>query len=376
VGFLVNGLLGIVLAALTYKALSALPSFYEELQVLGIVEQPAVSTSGLNLIIAVLVALFYTVHPLLGSGLALLSLFLPLALLNVGLAGIYAVFAVLSVPIMAKRGGALLFALVPLILAYPSLVVLLPLFPVLAGLFYRRTLGPYLAGCSALALIVLAFVGGQAAVGTVYVGGDAEPFMESEGMLKAAETSLLPLDLYEDPHHVQTFRDDDMVSKLIFLYGMMQWWVPVLFLVPVLAFLELLPKLLAPALISQFILWIAVAGFVSWLTWLATRRRTVWAIVGTVAAAVTGTLVTAAGHLIISRVFGAPSTLSSVFQGTTSAGLAAILATILALVVAPARCARAAAAQPPEVPAAPMPIPAPGTAAPISAPSAAASAEM
>jgi hypothetical protein len=149
-----------------------------------------------------------------------------------------------------------------------------------------------------------------------------------------------------------------------------------LFLVPVLAFLELLPKLLAPALISQFILWIAVAGFVSWLTWLATRRRTVWAIVGTVAAAVTGTLVTAAGHLIISRVFGAPSTLSSVFQGTTSAGLAAILATILALVVAPARCARAAAAQPPEVPAAPMPIPAPGTAAPISAPSAAASAEM
>ena len=82
VGFFVNALLGIVLAVLTYKALSVLPSFYQEMHGQAIIKHLPVSVATFNLIVALLVAVLYIVHPLLGSGFALLSLFPSLLLVK------------------------------------------------------------------------------------------------------------------------------------------------------------------------------------------------------------------------------------------------------------------------------------------------------
>jgi hypothetical protein len=343
VGFLVNGLLGIVLGALMHKALSGLPSFYEELQVLGIIEQPSVSTAGFNLLIALLVAVLYTVHPLLGGGFALSSLFLPVALLHPSFAGIYAIVSIFALIAFSQRGVALLIALVPLAFFYPPVALLLPLIPVLAGILYGRAFGPYVAACAVLALIVLGLVAGESAVGSVYVGG-SEPLNENELMVE--DLTLIPPLLYEDPTFLRKgFIETSNVNRLVFIYLVSQWSGPMVFAGTALSFLILKPQLLAPALIAQFILWIAVAVAASWLTWAATKRRRVWTILGTAAAAVAGTLVTAAGHLVIPRVFAASPTLPSVFQGTTSAVVSAVVATVCAMVVAWLHSRRATLAQ-------------------------------
>jgi hypothetical protein len=345
VGFLLNGLLGIVLGALMHKALSGLPSFYEELQVLGIIEQPSVSTEGLRIIGATLIAVLYAVHPVLGGVLALASFTLPVTMMHTALGVLYLVMVLLLVPCLAKRGGILLVALIPLMFVYPQLTFLLPLLPVLAGMLYGRFFGPYIAAYAALALIVLGLVAGRAAVGTVYVEGDVDAFMETEEMVLIQDKApLIPPYLYEKSDFV-AFATQDLQSRIVFVFLCLNWMGPLIFGSAGLLYFGLLPRLVAPILLAQAILWLAVAGFVSWLTWAATRRRTAWAILGTAAAAVAGTLVTAAGHLVIPRVFGAPSTLPSVFQGIASAVLSAISATVCAMVVAWLRSPRATLTQ-------------------------------
>jgi len=56
---------GILLGSLTYYALNELPSVYAELQRLGFVESPSLSSDALHLGIAAVVALLYAVYPLL-----------------------------------------------------------------------------------------------------------------------------------------------------------------------------------------------------------------------------------------------------------------------------------------------------------------------
>jgi len=270
-------LYSLLLGVATYRALALLPSPWVELQRLGLVDTLPLSPGAVRLGIAALAAVLFTVLPPAGGVVALLAPLLPLAFLNVGLAGIYAVLALFCLPCLARREGVLVLLLVPLALAYPGFALFLPLVPVLAGLLCGRLLGPYTAAIAAVALIVLGLVTGQATVGGVAVDGDREPLMASEGMRIVAERApLMPSRLSEKPDFVEGFRgslDAGSTGRLLaWLWVMLHWWVPVCLGGTALALLELVPRLLSPHLLAVVILWAAVGSGTSWLVWLVERR--------------------------------------------------------------------------------------------------------
>jgi hypothetical protein len=263
---------GALLGVATYRVLALLPSPLVELQRLGFVDTLPISPGTVHLGVAALAGVLYAILPPLGGGVALALLLLPLAFLHVGLAGVYAVLALLCLPCLAKREGVLVLALAPLALATPAFALFLPLVPVLAGLLGGRWLGPYTAAVAALALVVLGLVAGQAMIGAVYIGGDQDPLMASENMAFVTEKMpLMPPRLYEDPRFVQGFRqavrEGDGGSVAAWFTIMFQWWAPMCTIGAVLAFAELGPRLLAPHLVGLVVLWAAVAGAVAWLRW-------------------------------------------------------------------------------------------------------------
>jgi hypothetical protein len=259
---------GALLGVATYRALALLPSPLVELQRLGFIDTLPVSPGITHLGVAVLAAVLYTLLPPLGGGVALFSLLLPMVFLHVGLAGVYAVLALLCLPCLARHAGVLILVLIPLALAYPAFALFLPLVPVLAGLLCGRFLGPYTAAVAALVLIVLGLVAGQAAVGGVTIDGDRDPLMASEEMGTAAEAKLMPPQAYEDPWLVETIRDavrEGNVGHIIaWLYLMLNWWAPVCLVGPALTFLALGPRLLVPHLVGLVGLSAVVAGVTAW----------------------------------------------------------------------------------------------------------------
>ncbi len=262
---------GLLLGVATYRALALLPSPLVELQRLGFVDTLPVSPAVVHLGVATLAAVLYALLPPLGGVVALASLLLPMAFLHVGLAGVYAVLALLCLPCLAKHEGVLILALIPLALAYPAFALFLPLVPVLAGLLSGRALGPYTAFVTALVLVVLGLIAGQPAVGSVTIGGDRDPLMASEEMATAAQAKLMPPQAYEDPWLVDTIRDaireGNVGHILAWLYLMVQWWGPVCLVGTAMTFLGLGPRLLAPQLLGLVGLWAVVAGAVAWGAW-------------------------------------------------------------------------------------------------------------
>lgn len=306
---------GILMGMMTYRALTLLPSPGLEIQRLGLVETLAVSPGVWRVGVALVVVALYTVLPPLGGAVALVSLWLPLAFLNVGLAGIYAVLALLALPCLGKREGALVLALIPLALAYPGFALLLPLVPVLAGLLCGRILGPYTAAVAALALVVLGLVAGQAAIGGVAIGGvaiggDREPLMQSEdAMFIAEKVPLMPPMLSEDPDFVESFRETVQEGRtgdsLVWLYIMAQWWVPALAMGPTLVFIELGPRLLEGHLVGLVILWASAASAASWGMWAIARREATSRAIKTIYRAIIATALTAStatGHLLLDHI--------------------------------------------------------------------------
>jgi hypothetical protein len=267
---------GALLGVATYRALALLPSPLVEFQRLGFVDSLPVSPTVIHLGIAALAAVLYAFLPPLGGVVALASLLLPIAFLHVGLAGIYAVIALLCLPCLAKHEGVLVLVLIPLALAYPAFALFLPLVPVLAGLLGGRFLGSYTAAVAALVLIVLGLVAGQVTVGSVTIGGDRDPLMASEEMATAAEAKLMPPQAYDDPWLVETIRDavrEGNAGHIVaWLYLMLNWWAPVCLVGPALTFLALGPRLLAPHLVGLIALWAVMAGAVSWEVWWVKRK--------------------------------------------------------------------------------------------------------
>ncbi len=266
---------GALLGVATYRALALLPSPLVELQRVGLVDLLPVSPTTIHLGISMLAAVLYALLPPLGSVVALASLLLPMAFLHVGLAGVYAVLALLCLPCLAKHAGVLVLVLTPLALAYPAFAMFLPLVPVLAGLLGGRFLGPHTAAVAALLLIVLGLVAGQAAVGGVIIGGDQDPLMASEDMATVAEAKLMPPQLYDDPWLVETIqeavREGNVGHIVAWLYLMVQWWMPMCLVGPALTFLALCPRLFAPHLVGLVGLWAVVAGAVAWGVWWVKR---------------------------------------------------------------------------------------------------------
>jgi hypothetical protein len=260
---------GLLLSVATYRALELLPSPLVGLQRLGFVDTLPASPVVVHLGVTALAAVLYTLLPPLGGIVAFGALLLPMAFLHVGLAGIYAVLALLCLPCLAKHEGVLVLVLIPLALTYPALALFLPLVPVLAGLLGGRFLGPYTAAIAALVLVVLGLATGQAMVGSVTIGGDRDPLMESEGVAFVTEkVKLMPSQIYEDPWLVEMIRDavreGNLGHIIAWLYLMLNWWVPVCLLGPALTFLALGPRLLAPHLLGLVGLWAAVGGVVAW----------------------------------------------------------------------------------------------------------------
>jgi hypothetical protein len=259
---------GALLGIATYQALALLPSPLAEIQRLGFVDSLPVSPVIVHLGVATLTGVLYALLPPLGGAVALVSLLLPMAFLHVGLAGGYAVLALLCLPCLAKHAGVLVLVLIPLALAYPAFALFLPLVPVLAGLLGGRFLGAYTAAVAALLLIVLGLIAGQAAVGGVTIGGDRDPLMASEEMATAAEAKLMPPQAYDDPWLVEVIRDavrEGNVGHIIaWFYLMLNWWAPVCLVGPALTFLALGPRLLAPHLVGLVGLWAVMAGAAAW----------------------------------------------------------------------------------------------------------------
>jgi hypothetical protein len=270
---------GALLGVATYKALALLPSPLIEFQRLGFVDSLPVSPVVVHLGIAALAAVLYALLPPLGGVVALASLLLPMAFLHVGLAGVYAVLALLCLPCLAKHEGVLVLALIPLALAHPVFALLfLLLIPVLAGLLGGRWLGPYTAVVAALMLVVLGLVAGQTAVGSVVIGGDRDPLMASEDMVFITENmSLMPPQLSEDVGFVEDLREavreGDIGTVASWLFLMLQWWMPTCLIGTIFAFAELVPRLLVFHLIALVALWAVVASAVSWGVWWIKRSR-------------------------------------------------------------------------------------------------------
>jgi hypothetical protein len=267
---------GALLGVATYKALALLPSPLAELQRLGFVDSLPVSPVAMHLGVAALAAVFYAALPPLGGVVALASLLLPVAFLHVGLAGVYAVLALLCLPCLAKREGVLVLVLILLTLANPVFALFLPLVPVLAGLLSGRFLGPYTAIVAALVLIVLGLVAGQTMVGSVTIGGDRDPLMASKDMVFVTENMpLMPPQLTEDAGFVEDLREavreGDIGTIAAWLFLMFQWWMPPCLIGTIFAFAELAPRMLAPQLVSLVVLWAVVGGTVSWGVWWVKR---------------------------------------------------------------------------------------------------------
>jgi hypothetical protein len=227
--WLLRGACGLLLSVATYRALALLPSPLAELQRLGFVDSLPVSPVVVHLGVAALAGVLYALLPPLGGTVALASLLLPMAFFHVGLAGVYAVLALLCLPCLAKHEGVLVLVLIPLALAYPAFALFLPLVPVLAGLLGGRFLGPYTAAVAALLLIVLGLVTGQAMVGGVTIGG--EPLMASENMAFVTEKAkLMPPQMVEDPWLVEDLREavheGDVGTVTAWFYLMANWWGP------------------------------------------------------------------------------------------------------------------------------------------------------
>jgi hypothetical protein len=261
---------GALLGVATYRALALLPLPLIELQRLGFADSLPISPAVVHLGVATLVTVLYALLPPLGGAVALASLLLPMAFLHVGLAGVYAVMALLCLPCLAKHEGVLILALIPLALANPAFALFLPLVPVMAGLLSGRFLGPYAAFVAALALIVLGLIAGQAMVGSVTIGGD--PLMASEGMVTVTEeVTLMPPQMYEDTRLVEDLREavheGDMGTVAAWFYLMANWWGPMCLVGPAMTFLEMYPRLLAPRLVGLVVLWVVVSGVVAWLAW-------------------------------------------------------------------------------------------------------------
>jgi hypothetical protein len=227
-----------------------------------------------------------------------------MAFLHIGLAGVYAVLALLCLPCLAKHEGVLVLVLIPLALANPVFALFLPLVPVLAGLLSGRFLGPYTAFVAALVLIVLGLVAGQAMVGGLTIGGDRDPLMASENtVFLAEEGKLIPPLLYEDPRFVEmsreAFRGGNVGHILAWFYMMAQWCGPVCIVGPALTFAELGPRLLTPHLVGLVVLWAVVASTVSWAMWLIREKLSLGWMLKTVCVAFGAaalTTVTAVGH--------------------------------------------------------------------------------
>jgi hypothetical protein len=263
---------GALLGVATYQALALLPSPLIELQRLGFVDSLPVSPVVVHLGVAALAGVLYAVLPPLGGVVALASLLLPMAFFHVGLAGVYAVLALLCLPCLAKREGVLVLVLIPLALAYPGFALFLPLVPVLAGLLGGRFLGPYTAFVAALVLIVLGLITGRAAVGSVTIGGDRDPLMAGEGVAFVTEkVTLMPFQMVEDPWLVEVIREavrEGNTGHIVaWLYLMANWWGPVCLAGPAMVFLELYPRLLAPHLVGLVVLWAVVAAAAAWGAW-------------------------------------------------------------------------------------------------------------
>jgi hypothetical protein len=325
--FLWDVLLGLLLGALVYLALGVLPSL-----TLALLEltggRASASLAVPRLASAVLVAALYVVSPLSGGGAALMTLLVPVAAYNLGLAGAYALFGLLALPSLRRRGGVFLFAFVPLALAYPELALLLPCLPVLAGLLYGRLGGIYGAALLAVALIVLGLVAGQAAVGVVHIGGDSDPLMESGGIAVAADVTLVPEELLESDlaESLQEAREEgDLVALLSLASAVVfQWWMPRLAAATLAVLWELQPRMLGAPLIVQVAGWAAIGGGVAW--WVRReeerqRRRAA-------AVALAGVIVTVVLHALVLPLWGAPppaptqavsSALASIFVGVVIA---------------------------------------------------------
>jgi hypothetical protein len=263
---------GLLLSVATYRALALLPSPLVELQRLGFIDTLPVSPAVVRLGVAALAAVLYAVLSPLGGGVALASLLLPMAFLHVGLAGLYAVLALLCLPCLAKHEGVLVLVLIPLALAYPAFALFLPLVPVLAGLLSGRFLGSYTAAVAALVLVVLALVAGQAMVGSVTIGGNRVPLMAGEDMVFVTENMpLMPPQLSENTGFVEDLREavraGDFETIAAWPFFMAQWWVPTCLIGIIFALAELVPRLLASHLMGLVALWVIVAGAASWGVW-------------------------------------------------------------------------------------------------------------
>jgi hypothetical protein len=319
---------GALLGVATYRALALLPSPLVELQRLGFVDSLPVSPVVVHLGVATLAGVLYALLPPLGGVVALASLLLPMAFLHVGLAGVYAVLALLCLPCLAKREGVLILALIPLALANPAFALLLPLIPVLAGLLNGRFLGPYTAFVAALVLIVLGLIAGQATVpalsdglslskggvegGSVAISGDRDPLMASEDIVFVTENMpLMPPQLTEGTGFVEDLREavreGDVGTIAAWLFLMLQWWGPTCLIGTIFAFTELIPRLLVFHLIALLVLWGAVAATAAWGAWLIAEKsvtrwmlQVIYVVIGGVAL----TAVTAAGHSILAAMFG------------------------------------------------------------------------
>jgi hypothetical protein len=208
-----------------------------------------------------------------------------MAFLHVGLAGVYAVLALLCLPRLAKHEGVLILVLIPLALAYPAFALLLSLVPVLAGLLNGRFLGPYTAAVAALVLIVLGLVAGQPAVpalsgaegGGLTIGGDRAPLMTSEGMAFVTENMpLMPPQLHEGACLVEDVREAvrarDFGTIAAWLFLMLQWWMPTCLIGAIFAFAELVPRLHVFHLIALVVLWAVVSEVVAWGIWWIEQR--------------------------------------------------------------------------------------------------------
>jgi hypothetical protein len=297
---------GALLGVATYRALALLPSPLVELQRIGLVDSLPVSPTVIHLGTATLAGVLYAALPPLGGIVALGSLLLPMAFFHVGLAGVYAVLALLCLPCLAKHEGVLILVLIPLALAYPGFALFLPLVPVLAGLLGGRFLGVYTAAVAALVLVVLGLVAGQAMIGAVVIGGDRDPLMASEEMATAAEAKLMPPQAYEDPWLVETIRDairEGNVGHIVaWLYLMLNWWAPVCLVGPALTFLELGPRLLALHLLCLVGLWGVVGSVGAWVKWWAREKLLTRWTTRVVPVAIGGamlTAVTAVGHRLV-----------------------------------------------------------------------------
>jgi hypothetical protein len=237
-----------------------------------------VSPVVVHLGVATLAGVLYALLPPLGGAVALASLLLPMAFLHIGLAGMYAVLALLCLPCLAKHEGVLILVLIPLALAYPAFALFLPLVPVLAGLLNGRFLGVYTAVVAVLVLVVMGLVTGQATVGNVSVGGDRGPLMASDDIVFVTENMpLMPPQLTEDASFVEDLREavreGNIGTVASWLFLMLQWWMPTCLIGTIFAFTELVPRLLVFHLIALVALWAVVASAVSWGVWWIKRSR-------------------------------------------------------------------------------------------------------